>query len=248
MNFYDDLAPFYHLIFADWEQSIQRQAANLDSLIKEIWGDGIRTILDVSCGIGTQALGLAQLNYQVTGSDLSTEAIERAKTEAQKRKLEIDFSVADMRRAFVHHARQFDLVLSADNALPHLLTDADILTAFQQFYACTRPGGGCLITVRDYDQIERSGTQVQPYGLRVEHGIRYLIFQVWEFQGDLYDLSMYFIADKGDSECTTTVSRTKYYAISPFKLMKLLEAAGFVEVNRFDDRFYQPVIVGRRGD
>src|SRR6185503_8319307 len=115
MNFYDDLAPFYHLIFADWEQSIQRQAANLNSLIKEIWGEGIRTILDVSCGIGTQALGLAQLNYQVTGSDLSTEAIERAKTEAQKRKLEIDFSVADMRRAFVHHSRQFDLVLSADN-------------------------------------------------------------------------------------------------------------------------------------
>jgi hypothetical protein len=57
---------------------------------------------------------------------------------------------------------------------------------------------------------------------------------------------MYFIADKGDADCTARVSRTKYYAVSPFKLMHLLEAAGFVEVSRFDDRYYQPVIVGKR--
>jgi len=37
-----------------------------------------RSILDVSCGIGTQALGLAALRHAVTASDLSTMAVECA--------------------------------------------------------------------------------------------------------------------------------------------------------------------------
>lgn len=240
------MTPFYHLIFADWESNIARQATALDSLIQERWGRQVRTILDVSCGIGTQALGLAQRGYAVTASDLSTGAIERTRQEATQRGLALDFSVADMRRAFDHHQRQFDLVLSADNSLPHLLTDAEILIALRQFYRCTRPGGGCLITLRDYDRIERTGVQVQPYGLRVENDTKYLIFQVWEFEGELYHLSMYFIADHGSTNCLSHVMRTHYYAISPNKLLALMEQAGFVAVERLDDRFYQPVLIGQR--
>jgi 2-polyprenyl-3-methyl-5-hydroxy-6-metoxy-1,4-benzoquinol methylase len=131
-DFYDKMAPFYHLIFADWEQSIERQAVQLAQVIQENWGNKVQTILDVSCGIGTQALGLAQLNYQVTASDLSDAAVERAKQEAQKQGLTISFSVADMRQAYSHHQEQFEVVISCDNAVPHLLTDDDILQAFQQ--------------------------------------------------------------------------------------------------------------------
>ena len=65
--FYDGLAPIYHLIYPDWEASIQRQAGALDSLIREHWGEGKLRILDVACGIGTQALGLAGPNWEVYG-------------------------------------------------------------------------------------------------------------------------------------------------------------------------------------
>src|SRR5262245_10019472 len=69
--FYDQLAPFYHLIYPDWEASMMQQAAAVDSIMQEFWGAETTTILDVACGIGTQALGLAQLGYQVTAADLS---------------------------------------------------------------------------------------------------------------------------------------------------------------------------------
>src|SRR5207253_10768040 len=133
----------------------------------------------------------------LTASDLSAEAVERARREASRRSLDVAFSVADMRQAYTHHRRQFDLVLAGDNAVPHLLTDADLLTAFEQFFACTRPGGGCLLTVRDYDQEDRSGVQMKPYGVRVAQGRRYVVFQVWEFHGAIYDLAMYFVEDRG---------------------------------------------------
>ena len=70
-KFYDELSPFYHLIFQDWETSIERQADIIDGIIKSEWGDNASSILDVSCGIGTQAIGLAKLGYKVEASDLS---------------------------------------------------------------------------------------------------------------------------------------------------------------------------------
>ena len=70
-----------------------------------------------------------------------------------------------MRKAHDHHAREFDVVLSADNSVPHLPTDEHILAAFGQFFLCTRPGGGCIVTVRDYEKEDLSKQQVKPYGI-----------------------------------------------------------------------------------
>ncbi len=244
-DFYDKMAPFYHMIYSNWEQSIERQATQLDKVIRGNWGNEVRDILDVSCGIGTQALGLAQLNYQVTASDLSEGAVERAKQEAQKQRVEISFSVADMRQAYNHHQSQFDIVISCDNAVPHLLTDDDILQAFTQFYECLRSGGGVLITVRDYEKEERQ-TQIKPENVQIEDGKRYILFQVWEFEGEVYEMSMYVIQDERSGECKTEVMRAKYYAIGTTRLLGLLKEAGFKDIKRVDGAYYQPVLVGTK--
>jgi SAM-dependent methyltransferase len=245
-DFYDKMAPFYHLIYPDWERSIERQADQLHKIIQENWGNEVETILDVSCGIGTQVLGLAHLNYQVTGSDLSEAAVERAKQEAQKRGVEIPFSVADMRQAYSHHQEQFEVVISCDNSVPHLLNDDDILEAFQQFFKCTQAGGGVIITVRDYEKEERR-TQIKPEGVqRLEGGKRYILFQVWNFEGDIYEMSMYVVKDDGSAECMTQVMRAKYYAVGTTRLLELLKEAGFEDVKRVDEAYYQPVLVGTR--
>jgi SAM-dependent methyltransferase len=246
-EFYDRMAALYHLIFPDWDQSMERQAGQLAGIIRERWGDLAGTVLDVSCGIGTQAFGLARLGFTVTASDLSAGAVARARVEAERRGLTIAFTVADMRAAHEHHRRQFDVVLSADNSITHLLTDADLLLALRQLFACTRPGGGCLLTVRDYDREERGRGLVKPYGTREEGGRRYVIFQVWDFDGPIYDLAMYFVADDRTSEQVTThVLRTRYHAVGTDHLLALMRQAGFTRTERLDGRFYQPVLVGHR--
>jgi SAM-dependent methyltransferase len=247
-DFYDRFAPFYHLVFsAGFENSIKRHGKALDAIIQSRWGASVKSILDVSCGIGTQALGLAQLGYHVTASDLSPKAIDRAKRESAARGLEIDFSVTDMRHAFDHHRRQFDVVLSADNSVPHLLSDDDILGAFDQFFECSKPGGGCIVTVRDYDNEDMTSGRVIPYGLRTEDGISVMMFQVWEVAGPTYEISMYIVQDDRQSEPVTHVMRTQYYAIGVRKLMELMTCAGFEDVQRLDDVYFQPVIIGTRG-
>jgi SAM-dependent methyltransferase len=245
-NFYDQIAPFYDLIFPNWENSIIRQAENFSFIIKESQSINTKTVLDVSCGIGTQTLGLAKLGYQVTASDLSSAEIERARVEAQKRGLNIDFSVCDMMNAFDHHKREFDLVLSADNSVPHLLSDQDILDAFIQFRLSTVPGGLCIITVRDYENEKLESNVIKPYAVHNRDDGRYMMFQVWEVSGELYETTMYCVKDLYDGECETIVSRTKYYAVHTTKLIELMKEAGFADVNRLDGVFYQPAIIGRR--
>ncbi|NER79315.1 MAG: class I SAM-dependent methyltransferase [Leptolyngbya sp. SIO1D8] len=249
-DFYDQLAPFYSLIYGDWDAAIARQATQLSTLIQDTWGTPAKTILDVSCGIGTQALGLAEEGYHVTASDLSSVEIKRARIEAQKRGLEIPFSVCDMRQVHEHQPADFDVVISCDNAVPHLLTDADILQALRSFYACTRSGGGCLITVRDYDQEAKGkGAKgkgiVKPYGIREADSKRYLVFQVWDFEGTCYDLAFYFVEeDLQSKQVQTHVMRSRYYALSPNHLMELMEEAGFKHIQRLDQAFFQPVLIG----
>ena len=64
-RFYDDLAADYHHIYADWNAAIERQSSALDRLIRDQLKTDGRQLLDCSCGIGTQAIGLAQQGYNV---------------------------------------------------------------------------------------------------------------------------------------------------------------------------------------
>lgn len=261
-DFYDELAPLYHLIYPDWHQSITAQGQKLARLIDSEWpaadGEGHvhgqrapRKVLDVSCGIGTQALGLAALGHAVTASDLSTREVERARHEARERGLDIAFSVADMREAHTHHGGGFDIVMSCDNSMPHLQTDDALLTALRQMTACLRPGGGCVVSVRDYAQEPRGTNLVKHYGARVEDGQRHVLFQVWDFddegRGAHYDLGFFFVTeDLATQAVRTRVMRSRYYAISTTRLCELMREAGLVDVRRIDDAFFQPALVGTR--
>lgn len=71
-----------------------------------------------------------------------------------------------MRVAHDHHGRQFDVVIACDNSIPRLLSDDEILTAFRQMFACTRPGGGCLVTVRDFRPPAPGGSDPDEIGHR----------------------------------------------------------------------------------
>ena len=245
-DFYNQLAPIYHLIHQDWGASIVRHGEQLSALIEAEWPGSIR-VLDVSCGICTQAIGLASRGYSVTASDLSERAIERARREAALRGLDVPFAVCDMRRAFEHHGSGYDVVISADNSVPHLLSDDEILIAFEQMHACLRPSGGVLITVRDYQNEQRGRNIVKPYGVRVEDNKRYVLFQVWDFEGEHYNLAFFFVEeDVTTGHVQTHVMRSKYYAISTERLCELQGDAGFIGVRRIDGAFFQPVIVGTK--
>lgn len=246
MEFYDELAPLYHLIYPNWSESISRQGERLSRIIESEW-PGHQKVLDISCGIGTQTFALTESGYAVVGSDLSSGEIERARREASIRGVAVEFSVCDMREAHSIHGTGFDIVISCDNSVPHLLSDEDLLLAFRQMFECLRPGGGCLLSVRDYDQEPRGKNLVKDYGVRVENGKRYVLFQTWDFEGEHYDLGFFVVEENMlTKQVRTHVMRSRYYAVSTKRLSELMREAGFETVKRIDGAFYQPILLGTK--
>ena len=149
VDFYDGLAVDYHLIYADrWEQSLKRQGHALDALIRSLL-PGARDVLDCSCGVGTQAIGLSLRGYRVIGTDISERSLKRAADTAGRLNAPLTVAAADF-RDLSEVAGDFDVVISCDNAVPHLLHEID--RAVAEMHKEARPGGLLVISIRDYDR------------------------------------------------------------------------------------------------
>src|SRR6266545_49187 len=190
-SFYDEVADDYHLIFADWDESVDLQGRFIASLLR---GHGLATgaVLDCSCGIGTQAIGLAKAGYVVTATDISPASVKRCAREASARGLLIRTGHADM-RSLEGVKGPFDAVISFGNALPHLLDDADLQSAACAMRRVLRPGGVLLGSIRDYDSALRNRPSGDlPRRFQTDAGER-ILFQVWDWgEQDTYTLR-YFV-------------------------------------------------------
>lgn len=249
VEYYDDLTPFYKLMYPDWEKSARRQANMLDSMLREYGRGKTETVLDVACGIGTQCIGLAQLGYKLSASDLSPVEVEHARVEAISHGVAIDFRVGDMREASSIFQEPFDAVIACDNSIPHLLSNAEILQAFSQFHHCLKSGGICLISIRDYANLEKQSSQsvINPRLVHEFNEEKVILFDLWKFEGDFYEISTYIVQDKGNAGAQTQVIRGgKYYCVEISTLCELFTQAGFFDVTVLDDRYFQPVIIARK--
>jgi len=250
--FYDELADDYHLNYVDWQGAVRRQGRTLALLIQEQVGKDARTVLDCSCGIGTQAIGLALAGFTVTGTDISSRSIERAMREAEAFHVDVDFAVADMRSVGEVVTGKFEVVISCDNSLPHLLTDDDIMLALANMHATLRPGGLLIIGIRDYDEIVRARPRATPPQVFDRDAGRSLLFQVWDWSADSrwYDLSLFVVKSDGNgwrTDCHTT----RYRALLRDELDRFLSNTGFVNAAWHvpdNTGHHQPLLTARRPD
>jgi SAM-dependent methyltransferase len=244
--FYDRLAPYYHLLYGDWEVSVMKQGDALAGLLALYGISAGDSVLDAACGIGTQTIGLLRHGYQVTASDISAGAVHRLNIELSKRGLHARTQVDDLRSLGQVASRSMAAVLACDNSVPHLLSDDELLQCFSSCVRCLRPGGVGVFSVRDYAAIPRINPDVRPYGVHKIGGDRFIAVQVWEWDKDQYDLRLYLTTENINGNCSTEVVRTRYYAVSIERLLALMEEAGFEKPQRLDNVLFQPVLLGRR--
>jgi cyclopropane fatty-acyl-phospholipid synthase-like methyltransferase len=124
-----------------WEAMVppEATAADLAFVTRHLGAAPPARLIDVPCGAGRHALGLAAQGYRVTGVDLSADAIARASAAAVG--LPAHFVLGDM-RDFAADA-PFDGALCLGNSIGYFGPDG--MTAFFARLAANVRGGGRLI-------------------------------------------------------------------------------------------------------
>jgi glycine/sarcosine N-methyltransferase len=248
-QFYDGLTDTYHTLYPDWHDQTRTQADALHRLLCR-WHEGPVDIVDVACGIGTQLIGLARLGHRLTGSDISVRAVQRARRECHAADVPARLLVADMRSLPLEDSCA-DVVVCADNALPHLLADGDVLCAFAEMRRILRPGGTAIVTTRDYDRIladPPASTRPQVFA---SDGQRVISFQLWTWRENsgIYDLEHFQVHESADGARTTERRTATYRAYRRAALTELALAAGLHDACWHAPResgFFQPLMTVHR--
>ncbi len=238
----DDLAPWYHFIFEDWDAHIHRGATVLHQLIEEQWGAGSKRIVDAAAGIGTQAIGLESCGHRMLASDTSRPALQRSVAERKRRGLGFSAVLAEMSKLPVRLGVA-DILVACDDALPRLETELGVRGALWEWHRCVRSAGGCVIAMSDCAQRYPSGSRhVRRMGERPLGDKWYEVQEVTTWHDEQYDRA-FELTEIGAATPSFGVS-TRYLAISVDRVMMLMREAGFENLRRVDERFRQSVILG----
>lgn len=241
ISFYQDLAPFYHLIYRDWQIAINEQGRIISNLLSHIEAP----VLDCACGVGTQALGLAALGYKMEGSDISVAEIERAKIESEKRGLSINFRVDDMRKLTYAHLNHYGAIVAMDNSLPHLESNEEIIESLAAMKTKLKTNGILLLSIRDYGMLMKEHPLTTPPVFFNDGQFRRIVHQVWDWQNERNYIVHLYITLESEKGWRSHHFLGNYRAISVPELVLLLQGLGYQDIQVFDPKetgYHQPII------
>lgn len=110
-NHYDQEAKHYDVFNEEKSKLINK------TIEKALVNHGIKTILDLTCGTGSQVFWLHDKGFEVVGYDINRSMLEIAKEKAKQKLVDIKFLEGDMRTI---KAGCFDAVLTIFNSIGHL--------------------------------------------------------------------------------------------------------------------------------
>ncbi len=247
-DFYDGLSPEYHDNMGwDWEAVMRQEGASLDRfLANELGRPGPYSLLDCSCGIGTQAIGLALQGHQVHATDLSPVSIDCARQEATNLGATMTFGVADFLKLGETIADTFDVVLSCDNSIAHCLKDNDLAAALASMKTRLKIGGVLLLSVRDYDALVADRPIFNNDHVHDRPDGRRIVFQVWDWASDGRRYRNHqFLLKETDGSYDVKHFETELRALRRDEVMTAVRDVGFKEVSWHVPEasgYYQPIV------
>jgi len=240
---YDHFADDYDR-FVDWKG---RLAYELPFLLRRLREAGAQRVLDVACGTGHHSLALADAGYDVTGVDLSTHMIERARENARRRGVAARFEVAGFGELAGKLGEKYDALLCLGNSLPHALTADALREALADFRAVLRPAGILILQNRNFDQVLPTRDRFMPPQSHVEGDREWLFVRFYDFHDETITFNMMTLR-REPAGWGSSVESTELRPIVQAELEEALPAAGFASLQLFGALAEEPFDAGQSGN
>jgi SAM-dependent methyltransferase len=189
-------------------------------------------ILDCSCGIGTLAIPLAKLGYEVSGSDASPGMVEQAMLAARNADLEIPLHCCTWQDLPGHFTDRFDLVFCIGNAIGHTRNRDEMLRSLEGMRAVLRSGGKLVIQSLNWEEVRKEKKRFTHYQWRERSGQRCLPLYIWTFPerfDDAHTIEVVLVFDCGGKVSIRSYPIV-YYPFHIEELVERLRCAGFTEI------------------
>ena len=251
VDFYDRMSvEYHHNMGFDWEASVREEGKSLDRFLADQMGrPSPYSVLDCTCGIGTQAIGLALHGHRVHAADLSPVSVDCARREAADFGVSMDFTVADFRALGAAISDTFDAVISCDNAIAHCLEDDDLTAALASMKTRLKSGGLLLLSLRDYDALIADKPRFTSQHVQDRPDGRRVVFQLrdWLSDGRRYRAHQFLIREI-DGGYDLKHFETEHRALLRGEMTVALLGAGYEDVRWHGPEasgYYQPIVTAR---
>ncbi len=135
-------------------QSEEMTQKEITFLARQLPLSRYQRVLDLCCGYGRHALGIAACGYTVTGRDRDVEAIAEAERHANAAGLAISYRVGDMRQV-AKTPGEFDAVVNMWQSLGYF-DDATNAAVLRQIHGKLTPGGRFIADLYNRAFFERN--------------------------------------------------------------------------------------------
>jgi SAM-dependent methyltransferase len=231
---YDEFAVDYHWLYSDHALSGKPAVEWNDDVLRDAGAKA--RILDCSCGIGTLAVALAKLGYDVSGSDGSPGMIEQTSVAATNAGVDVPLTCCTWEDLPAHFTEPFDLVFCLGNAIGHARNGEEMCRSVQGMRDVLRSGGKLVIDSRNWERIRREKTRFTPCPWRERAGQRCLPIYIWNFPErfeDTHTIEVLLVFD-ADGKVSVRSYPIVYHPFRVEELEERLRGAGFTSIqNRF---------------
>ena len=207
------------------EEQFALAEAHVDQLLALVAPAG-RVVLDLCCGPGRHAIGLAKRGFAVTGVDLSAFLLAKAQARAQAAQVAVEWLRDDMRH-FVRPGA-YDLVVSLGTSFGYFADPQDDHRVLQNMFRSLKPHGVYLIDMLGKEVLAKTfqptTSSQEPDGT------------LWIRRNEIVDgwsrVRTEWILIQGDK---ATAFHFQLNLYSGYELQERLEQAGFGTVQLFGD-------------
>lgn len=146
-------ASYYNTRAEHYDELNENNSKAINALLENILKEhNTTTVLDLTCGTGSQVFWLKEKGFEVVGSDINKSMLKIAKQKAKLKQVKIKFLQGDCRSI---HVGQFDAVITIFNAIGHL-TRKDFILSIQNINRNLNLGGLYIFDIFNLDYLKAS--------------------------------------------------------------------------------------------